>query len=272
MDNIWLSGVSDTAPEYSSEFLSGYPQAGSSPTEPGPWWFHMITMELYNAIAAGGVTPDGSAVNQLATIIATLVSGQSTLAASIAALNAVGMPYGALLPWPGATPPDGFIKANGALLSRTGTGSYPKLTAAVLAGKLKVVTEANWAANPGAYSSGDGSTTLRVPNGRGLMLKGYHDGSGTYTTDTSSALGRYEADGVLSHNHFLFNTDSLTTAALSAAQYAAWQKTVGNEEKYTITGSSTTPTVGMSSSTGNGENTVRNTSVLWCIRAYDPTT
>lgn len=63
---------------------------------------------------------------------------------------------------------NGTIPGDGQLLSRT---VYADLFAEVVAGRVPVVSESNWIANPanrGAYTLGDGSTTFRLPdyNGR----------------------------------------------------------------------------------------------------------
>ena len=45
------------------------------PTNPGAWWFHMITMELLNVIAAAGITPDGTVLTQLKAALDVLYAG-----------------------------------------------------------------------------------------------------------------------------------------------------------------------------------------------------
>lgn len=200
MDNIFELNVGTTpmtAPPATAQ--KGFVKAGDNPTEPGAWWFHMVTMELYNAIVAGGLTPDANAVNQVAAIISAILTKQTSLETAQTKLAAAGLPYGALVPWPGDTPPDGYIVAQGQTLARTGIGSYPKLTAAFLGGKLKVVTDAQWVGGlSGSYSSGDGSTTLRVPDGRAAFLRGLDSGLGV---DSGRVLGSLQDGSNQDHYH-----------------------------------------------------------------------
>ena len=223
MDSVFLAGVSGTPPTPAAVPLIGHPQSGNpgggvSATKPGPWWFYMITQEMRNIILAAGIDPDHAQVDQVLQALLILFpsfdgAGHVALPADASAANhavrlsqvmsllagasTIGMPGH----WPGSTPPAGWIKRNGALLPRSGGGSYPLLTALVLSGDVNVVSEATWPSNPGAFTLGDGATTIRIPDGRGLIDKGYHDGSGTFTTDTTRALGSYEADQVLAHSH-----------------------------------------------------------------------
>lgn len=73
-----------------------------------------------------------------------------------------------------ATPRADEIKLNGASLSRT---TYANLWAWAQANSV-VVTEANWSTNTGAFSSGDGTTTFRVPEVRGEFPRFFDDSRG----------------------------------------------------------------------------------------------
>lgn len=53
---------------------NGNPQTATPATEPGDWWFYMVTEELRNVIATAGITPDHAAVNQLALAIQALIA------------------------------------------------------------------------------------------------------------------------------------------------------------------------------------------------------
>ncbi len=70
MKNVWKSNASGTAPPTPGSFSNGYPTEGNlglsiPPTNPGAWWFHMITQELLAVITAAGITPDGTNLTQL---------------------------------------------------------------------------------------------------------------------------------------------------------------------------------------------------------------
>jgi microcystin-dependent protein len=51
------------------------------------------------------------------------------------------------------------------------------------------------------FGIGNGSTTFRIPDLRGLFIRSFHDGSSSYEPDTSRPLGSYQADEFRSHNH-----------------------------------------------------------------------
>lgn len=75
--------------------------------------------------------------------------------------------------------PNGYIKANGAAVSRT---AYARLFA-------KVGT---------FWGAGDGSTTFNVPDFRGYFPRFWDDGRGI---DSGRAFGSFQADAFASHNH-----------------------------------------------------------------------
>ncbi len=83
-----------------------------------------------------------------------------------------GMPVGSIQPWgvSRATLPAGWIARDGQLLNRA---DWPDLWALVSA---SAVTDAVWLASPytsrGKYSSGDGSTTFRMPDTNGKAADG----------------------------------------------------------------------------------------------------
>lgn len=69
MDHVWEANASASPPPAPASPLIGYPSETGSPTQPGAWWFHMITEEIRNAIIAGGGTPAFGTLNQLASVI-----------------------------------------------------------------------------------------------------------------------------------------------------------------------------------------------------------
>lgn len=251
MHRFHQADVSATPPLKPAGGQRGYPTATPVPTVPGPYWYHAVTEEIISAIIAGGLQLDDDNVGQLGIVISGIIQSVNANAQTLQNISGTTMPYGALMPWPGPTPPDGYIKSNGILLDRAGQASYPKLTQAVLGGRLQVVTEANWPNNPGAYTLGDGATTIRIPDARGLVLKGHHDGSSTRTTNITRLLGSYEADEVKNHSH------------------GGVPQQMGDVDRGGQGSAFSIDSFGSTGLTGGLENTVRNISVLWCIRAYD---
>ncbi|WP_353620520.1 tail fiber protein [Pseudomonas sp. MWU13-3659] len=89
------------------------------------------------------------------------------------------VPAGTIVYFPGYLPPPGYLKANGAQVSRT---TYAELFAAIST----------------FGGAGDGSTTFNVPDLRGEFIRGYDDGRGV---DANRALGSIQYSQNLSHTH-----------------------------------------------------------------------
>ena len=133
---------------------------------------------------------------------------------------------GAIIVFVGNNTPSGYLKCNGALLSRT---TFSSLWAyAQSSGAL--VSEIEWSSsNQGCFSTGDGSTTFRIPDLRGEFIRGWDDGRGI---DTNRTIGsKQEATSIgsvvqLSHDVILKNTDG-TDGTYSVAGDANPQTSFG---------------------------------------------
>lgn len=79
-----------------------------------------------------------------------------------------------------ATPPTGWLKANGAAINRT---TYAALFAAIGT----------------TFGAGDGSTTFNVPDLRGEFVRGWDDGRGL---DTGRVFGSAQLDQFENHTHY----------------------------------------------------------------------
>lgn len=110
-------------------------------------------------------------------------------------LAILGTGVGAVTFFPSSAPPTGYVKANGALLSRV---AYPVLWAYAQASGNLSVSDAAW--NSGQFSPGDGATTFRIPDVRGYQLRAHDDGRGV---DSGRVLGTAQADAIGVHNHAL---------------------------------------------------------------------
>lgn len=85
-----------------------------------------------------------------------------------------------LIIWePSTTPPAGYLKANGAVISRT---AYAWLFSRI----------------DTTFGAGDGSTTFAVPDLRGEFLRGLDDGRGV---DSGRGIGSAQTDLIKSHAH-----------------------------------------------------------------------
>jgi len=98
--------------------------------------------------------------------------------------------------WVNATSaPPGYLKENGALLSRA---SFPALYA-FAASSGNFTTEANWlAGNTGAFTSGDLVTTFRIPDSRGEFIRNFDDGRGI---DSGRIIWSLQTDSLKDHTH-----------------------------------------------------------------------
>jgi len=171
MDRVFDSGAAASPPSAPASPSTGYPTAGSPvggilATKPGAWWYHMITEELRGVIGAAGLTPDHTDLTQLSAAISALIASHTA-------------PVGSVIHVAQSTAPAGYIKANGAAISRA---TYAALFAAI--GTV--------------FGVGDGSTTFNLPDLRGEFLRGWDDGRGV---DSGRTLGSAQADDFKSHTH-----------------------------------------------------------------------
>ncbi|WP_088177978.1 phage tail fiber protein [Azonexus hydrophilus] len=91
----------------------------------------------------------------------------------------VEVPVGIVSYFATSTAPAGYLKANGALVSRT---TYAALFAVIGT----------------TYGAGDGSTTFKLPDLRGEFIRGWDDARGV---DTGRAIGSAQTDQNKSHTH-----------------------------------------------------------------------
>ncbi len=139
--------------------------AGNAPT----------ATKLATARTINGVAFDGSAN---ITVTAAANGGNADTVegkhASDFAVATSGIPPGAVMHFAMTTPPTGWLKANGAAVSRT---TYTALFAAIGT----------------TFGAGDGSTTFNLPDLRGEFVRGYDDGRGV---DSGRAFGSSQADAL----------------------------------------------------------------------------
>lgn len=107
------------------------------------------------------------------------------------------IPAGVSVWVPGTTPLPNTLEQNGALVGRA---AYPRLWTFAQASGNIVGNDALWAsgANYGAFSPGDGATTFRIPDLRGVAVRGWDHGRGL---DAGRGIGTYQGDQNASHVH-----------------------------------------------------------------------
>jgi microcystin-dependent protein len=161
---------------------------------------------------------------------------------------------GAILYYARNTAPSGYLKANGAAISRT---TYADLFSAIGT----------------TYGVGDGSTTFNIPDGRGVFPRGLDDGKGY---DTGRTLGSYQADTVKNHVHPVTVTganhghdESQGTGSAGGGYYgkstfgggtSTLSGQIGASGTLTMTGTTDNNT------SGTTENLVKNIAWLCCIK------
>lgn len=128
--------------------------------------------------------------------------------------------------------PTGWLKANGAAISRT---SYAALFSAIGT----------------TYGAGDGVSTFNVPDLRGEFVRSLDDGRGV---DSGRGIGTAQADDFKSHYHTLDNNANGQSAA--GGQY-----TVSTGDNYWYRTDWT-----LTKSTGGTETRPRNKALLACIK------
>lgn len=138
----------------------------------------------------------------------------------------LAVPSGAVLYFAGKTAPSGWLKANGAAVSRS---TYAALFAAIGT----------------TYGTGDGRSTFNLPDLRGEFVRGWDDGRGV---DNGRSLGSAQADEFKAHTHG------------GVPQRAGDSDRGGAVSWFSIDG------IGQTESTGGSETRPRNIALLACIK------
>lgn len=147
------------------QFVSEDAATGRAPTVVTPEWLNAVQGELAALVAAAGLALD-----------------KSNSAQVLAALKMIfGDGPGAVSFFARSTAPVGYLKANGAAISRT---AYAALFASVGT----------------TFGVGDGATTFNLPDLRGEFLRGFDDGRGV---DVGRTLGTFQDHGLQKHIHEL---------------------------------------------------------------------
>jgi hypothetical protein len=181
----------------------------------------------YLALAGGTLTGNLTLTGNPTTT--NMASNKGYVDAQIAAIPSASdqTPAGTVIYSARSTAPTGYIKANGAAISRT--------TFSVL-----------FAAIGTQFGVGNGSTTFNVPDLRGEFIRGWSDGS---TVDSGRTLGSNQAEAFKAHRHpYLSNgaPGNVVTGGPSP---------IFDGQQYVPTGSF-----------GGSETRPRNVSLLACIK------
>lgn len=233
--NVLLSGGAATAPTWGKVGLATH-VSGTLPVANGGTGTATLTGVAYGN-GTGAMTAATAA--QLVAAIGTTAVASATTAANggvtsvngqTGAVTVTGVPAGAVMHFAMATPPTGWLEANGALVSRS---TYASLFAAI--GTI--------------FGVGDGSTTFNLPDLRGEFVRGHDNGRGV---DSGRVFGSYQAYGLQSHTH-TYVEPVLSAYPLSHDSSLEADRSV-------------TTTTGTSSATGGTETRPRNVALLACIK------
>ena len=172
---------------------------------------------------------------------------------------ATAVPTGTIITVATNTAPTGYLKANGALVSRT---TYDALFVAIGT----------------TFGIGDGSTTFALPDLRGYFPRAWDDARGI---DTGRVFGSNQNDAYLNHSHTASSVpDGAHTHTTTAVPSGGWRATssalgtstttgtVDNTANATIgSGGAHTHTITVySSTTGLTETRPKNIALLYCIK------
>jgi microcystin-dependent protein len=188
------------------------------------------------------------------------VANKGQLDTEVAAVAANVVPVGASILWGGTSAPAGYLKENGAAVSRT---TYAALFAVIGT----------------TFGAGDGSTTFNVPESRGEFLRGLDDGRGV---DSGRGIATAQAEMIGPHTHpGSASTDGVHSHTLLPDGMAHGANGTSTSSFRTSRGdvtTSSTPTAQATSSDGDHTHTItvsansgtenrpRNVAKLMCIK------
>lgn len=170
-----------------------------------------------------------SAISTLSGVLTPQITAAAAAAAAADTKAAQAAPAGVLAFFANLSTPIGWLKANGAAVSRT---TYANLF-------VEIGT---------TYGAGDGSTTFNLPEARGLFLRGLDDGRGI---DSGRWIGSFQDSQNLWHNH-----TGITGVNNADHTHAAWTDWQGSHAHYTsgaITASGARQISGGGSVAGTGD-------------------
>lgn len=198
------------------------------------------------------VAQGGTGANNATSALTNLgAASTADLAAAIADIQQVAT--GSINLFPANAPPAGYLECNGAVVSRV---TYAALWAYAQASG-NIVAAASW--QQGMFSTGDLSTTFRIPDLRGYFPRGWDDGAGV---DTGRAIGTLQADAFAAHNHTITDPGHNHSADVFGSGGNVY--TGGSGGASGVTGTSTT---GITiNNTGGTETRPKNVAMMYCIK------
>ena len=222
-----------------------------------------MTQALTDSLPRDGSAPMTGALamgsNKITGLATGTDAGDAVRFDQISGLAPKLVPAGAVIFHAGATAPTGYLKANGAAVSRT---TYADLFAAIGT----------------TYGAGDGSTTFVIPDFRGMFPRGWDDGRGI---DIGRVRGSYQDDAVQEHGHVASSStngshahvvgtrgyDGNSTGIGAEVSYSGFGGVVNTLSTASAGDHAHTITVGgVNSGSSAAETRVKNVALLACIK------
>ncbi|CDZ29419.1 Hypothetical protein NGAL_HAMBI490_42850 [Neorhizobium galegae bv. officinalis] len=190
---VWTAGNDGAGSTLDADLLDGY-HATALPVST----LQQTALDLKANLASPALTGTPTAPTATAGTNTTQLATTAYVSAAVDAI--IGVAAGAIAPFAMVTPPAGWMKCNGAAVSRS---TYAALFTAIGT----------------SWGVGNGTTTFNVPDLRGYFLRGLDDGRGV---DTGRAFGTAQEDAMQGHRHDMLGSETPTSAGGSgnaAPQY-----------------------------------------------------
>jgi hypothetical protein len=173
---------------------------------------------------------------------------------------------------------DNEILCMGQLVNRA---DYPRLWEYALRQGASLVTDEVWNTESvviegrtepfpyiGCFSTGDGSTTFRLPNLMNVALRGLKSTSGADPERYLNKSGGRQKNQNLKHGHFTISDESTSgdVAGVSDTKSTAKSNELNNNPSYRLKGSPIVPGLGPSSESGGTEARMDNVGILWAMK------
>lgn len=224
--------------------VTGPTQITLAATYPAGSVFHAYQNEALDSIAGAseaqrGLVKLATQALALGGVNSTDAITPATLKAVTDALSAILTPTGAVQAFARPAAPTGWLKANGAAVSRS---TYNSLFAAIGT----------------TFGAGDGTTTFNLPDLRGEFVRGLDDGRGV---DAGRLLGSSQADELRQHGHVQTAASAIGVAPGSIT--GLYGITGGTWNGNSVSGPAQQSTL----PSGGAETRPRNVALLYCIKA-----
>lgn len=204
----------------------------------------VTTANTANSTATTANTTANTANTTANSALSTANSAVSTANSALTFAQAIN-PVGAVIWVATSTAPNGFLKANGAAVSRT---TYAALFAALGT----------------QFGAGDGSSTFNVPDLRGEFIRGWDDSRGV---DSGRTFGSNQSGMVGPHNHTVNDPGHSHSVNINVYQQGAGSNAATDMANRAGNTQSSTETTGISINNNSGTETrPRNVALLACIK------